>query len=170
MGKLFQNPSKAVIGIVVFIAALVALFVIVKRGNADELSRQVLTIEAGSAMLRGETPTLGFTVACKLCGPVNTDYEYGFEMIGTSSHYRDNLNVIQLHAQIVDGWKNAELGLGFYYLSNPQEYVCQFGFHLLARWRFTERIALQWRHSSSGGSCSPNAGRDLLTVGFRFGA
>lgn len=165
--KLFQNPGRVVIGIIVFVAALVALFAIAAR--ADEPNRQTLTLEAGSAMLRGETPTLGFTVACKLCGPVNTDYEYGFELIGTSSHYRDNPNVIQLHAQIVDGWKNFEMGLGFYWQNVATEYVCREGFHLLARYRFTERIALQWRHSSSGGSCKPNAGRDLLTLGLKLG-
>ena len=76
--------------------------------------------------------------------------------------------MIQVHAQIVDGWKRAEMGLGFYYQNVPQEYSCQFGFHLLARYRVTERISVQWRHSSSAGSCLPNAGRDLVTVGWRF--
>lgn len=163
MKKLFDNPGPVVVGIVVIVALLIWLFATPARGD------QVLYLEGGSAMLRGETPTLGFNVACKLCGPANTDYEYGFELIGTSSHYRDNPNVIQLHAQIVDGWKNLELGLGFYWLNTDHEYTCREGFHLLARWRFTERIALQWRHSSSGGSCKPNAGRDLLTLGVKLG-
>lgn len=160
--KLFDNSRQMVVLIVLFVALLIWLFA--KPARAD----QALYLEAGSAMLRGETPTLGFNVKCALCGPVDTDYEYGFELIGESSHHRDNPNVIQLHAQIVDGWKRAELGLGFYYLSNSQEYVCQFGFHLLARWRFSERISAQWRHSSSAGSCKPNAGRDLAVLSWRF--
>lgn len=166
-GKLFQNPGRVVIGIIVFVAALIALFSVISRADAHE-NRQTLTLEAGRAVIRGETDVLGFTVACKLCGPAGTDYEYGFELIGQSEFYNKNPNVIQLHAQIVDGWRRFEMGLGFYAMNNRQEYVCPFGFHLLARWRFTERIALQWRHSSSAGSCRPNAGRDLLTAGWRF--
>lgn len=158
--KLFRTPAFYIV--VAFVIAIVVFFAMPARAD------QALYFEGGSAMLRGETPTLGFNVKCALCGPADTDYEYGFELIGESSHYRDNPNVIQLRAQIVDGWRNLELGLGFYYQSQPTEYVCQFGFHLLARWRFTERIAVQWRHSSSSGSCKPNAGRDLLTLGWKF--
>ncbi len=162
--RLFRNRKSSRYAIVVFVVALAVLFAIKARAE------QTLELEAGAAILRGETPTLGFNIACKECGPVRTDFEYGFELIGSSEHYRDNPNVIQLHAQLVDGWKRAEIGLGFYYLSNSQEYVCQFGFHLMARYRFSERIALQLRHSSSAGSCTPNAGRNLATIAVRFGS
>lgn len=162
MGSLFRNPKGAVYAIAAFVAILLLGFAISARGD------ETLSFEGGSTMLRGETPTIGLNIACPLCGPVNTDYEFGFDLIGESSENTDNPNVIQLHAQIVDGWKNAEIGFGFYYQNVETEYVCQFGFHLLARYRFTERVSLQWRHSSSAGSCRPNAGRDLLTIGWRF--
>lgn len=160
--KLFKNKKAVIYGIIVFLSLLILLFSI--RARAE----QELYIEAGAAVLRGETPTLGFTIACKECGPVNTDYEFGFELMGASEYYRDNPNVIQLHAQIVDGWKKFEMGLGFYYLNQPIEYTCEFGFHLMARYKFNDRFAVQWRHSSSAGSCVPNAGRDLFTIGYRF--
>lgn len=162
MKRLLRNKSAVVIGIAVFVAVLVWLFATPARAE------QTLELDAGSAMLRGETPTLGFTIACKECGPVRTDYEFGFDLIGESEHYRDNPNVIQLRAQVVDGWKRFEMGLGFAYFNVEHEYTCQLTFHLLARYRFTERVALQWRHSSSGSSCKPNAGRDLATVSWRF--
>jgi hypothetical protein len=129
---------------------------------------QTLEVEAGAAVLRGETPAIGLTGACVGCGPVGTSFEYGFDLIGDSHDYEDNPNVIQVRAQIVDGWKKAEMGLGFYWQNVETEYVCDFGFHLLARWRFTDRISAQWRHSSSAGSCRPNVGRDLVTVAWRF--
>lgn len=163
MGKLFRNKKAVLYAIIAFVIALVSLFAIQARAE------QTLELEAGYAMLRGETPTLGFNIACKECGPVRTDYEFGFELMGASEYYRDNPNVIQLHAQLVDGWKKFEMGLGFYYLNQPVEYTCEFGFHLLARYRFNDRIAMQWRHSSSAGSCVPNAGRDLLTFAIRLG-
>lgn len=169
MKRLFRNPRPAVYAIFAFVLVLLGLFAV--KARAD----QTLAVEAGSAMLRGETPTLGFTIACKGCGPVETDYEYGFELIGTSSHYQDNPNVIQLHAQIVDGWKNFEMGLGFFGTNIEHEYTCRFGFHLLARLRRPSHWwgwlpdSAQYRHSSSAGSCKPNAGRDLLTLGWTFG-
>ena len=162
ISKLFRNDKPVVYAIVAFVALIVLLFSV--KARAD----QNLTIEAGSAMLRGATPTLGFNWSCERCGPVDTDWEAGFELIGESRHFRDNPNVIQVHGQIVDGWKRAELGLGFYYQNQATEYVCRHGFHLLARFRFTDRLAAQWRHSSSAGSCIPNAGRDLLTLGWSF--
>lgn len=161
--RLFRNRKSSRYAIVVFVLALAVLFAVKARAE------QTLELEAGAAILRGETPTLGFNIACKECGPVRTDYEFGFELMGSSEYYRDNPNVIQLHAQIVDGWKRFEMGLGFYYLNQPVEYVCEFGFHLMARYRFNDRFAVQLRHSSSAGSCVPNAGRNLLTVAVRFG-
>lgn len=163
MPRLFRNRKPVLYAIIAFCIGLVILY------SCESRAEQTLELEAGSAMLRGETPTLGFNIACKECGPVRTDYEFGFELIGESSYYRDNPNVIQIHAQLVDGWKKFEMGLGFYWQNVAHEYTCDFGFHLLARYRFNDRVALQWRHSSSAGSCRPNAGRDLLTLGVRFG-
>ena len=162
MNRLFLNKKPVVYGIGVFVIALLVLFAF--KARAD----QTLEFEAGSALVRGETPAVGITIACKLCGPVSTDYEIGFDLIGESEHRQHNPNNIQVRAQIVDGYKNVELGIGFYYQNQPGEYVCGWGFHLLARYWISGRFAVQWRHSSSAGSCDPNAGRDLLTIGYRF--
>lgn len=160
--ELFRNPKKAKILIATFIVAFLVLLAVKARADQD------LTFEVGSAILRGPTPTLGFTVTCRECGPVGTDYEYGFELIGESTYHGSNPNVIQVRGALVDSWWNVELGLGFFYQNVETEYVCQQGFHLLLRYRFTERLSLQARHSSTAGSCQPNTGRDLLTLGWRF--
>lgn len=162
--RLFRNPKSAVYGIVAFVVVLLILFAVRSHGA----ERQTLAFEAGAAVLRGETPAIGLTAACRDCGPAGTSWEYGFDLIGDSHDYQDNPNVIQLRAQIVDRWKRAELGLGFYWQNVETEYVCDFGFHLLARWRFTDRLTAQWRHSSSAGSCRPNQGRDLATLAWSF--
>src|SRR5690606_25611750 len=143
MKRLFRNPKPALYAILLFVACLLLLFAISSRA-----AEQTLTLEAGSAIVRGETPTIGRNSACLRCGPIDTDYEFGFDLIGESTYHGENPNAIQVHAQLVDGWKRAELGLGFYYQNSPGAYVCDFGFHLLARYRFTDRIAAQWRHSS----------------------
>lgn len=162
MNNLFRNNRNSKIAIVVFIILLFAFFAIKAR------AQETLDVEVGSAVLRGETPVLGLTMACRGCGPIYTDYEFGFDLIGESTHEIYNSNVIQVRGQIVDGWGRFEMGLGFYYQNVAQEYTCDFGFHLLARYRVVERLSVQWRHSSSASSCYPNAGRDLITVAWRF--
>lgn len=159
--KLFDNPKPVLYGIVLFIVVLLLLFSI--RARASDLA-----FEAGSAMVRGETVALGFNVNWREAGPVGTDYEVGFLLSGTSNHFRDNPNAITMYGALLDGYKNFELGLGFAFTNVDWEYTCNETFALLARWRFSERIAAQWRHFSSAGSCKPNAGRDFLTLAWRF--
>lgn len=134
------------------------------KSRAEELY-----FDAGSAMVRGETATVGLNVAWKEQGPVNTDYELGFKLIGDSDFKgKHQSNQFVVHGLIVDGWKNLEMGMGFAYFNVPSDYACQFTYSMLARYRFTQRIHTQWQHFSTAGSCSPNYGRDLLTIGWRF--
>lgn len=161
--KLFDNAKPVLYTIVAFVLLLIALFAIPSRGSASELD-----FEAGSAMVRGYTPTIGIDINWPRAGPVNTDYEAGFLLSGQSSHKRDNPNAFTVYGLLVDGYKNFEMGIGFAYTNVEWEYTCQQTFALMARWRFTDRIAAQWRHFSTAGSCKPNPGRDFLTLGWRF--
>jgi len=159
--KLFNNKKPMLIVIGVFVAIFLGLLAVKARASD-------LYLDGGSAIVRGETPTLGMNIAWKEAGPVNTDYEFGFNLIGESEHYKQNSNQFVVHAMLVDGYKNFEMGIGFAYFNVPSEYVCQESFSLLARWRFSSRFHVQAHHFSSAGSCTPNAGRDLLTIGYRF--
>jgi hypothetical protein len=162
VNALFGNRKKMVYVIVAFVAALLLLFAIKSRGSD-------LTFEGGAAMVRGETPAIGLNIQWLRAGPVGTDYELGFDLIGQSTYRNvDVSNQIVWHAMLWDGYKKAELGIGAAYFNVPSPYACQFGFTLGARWRFTDHLAAQWRHYSSAGSCTPNVGRDLLTLGWRF--
>lgn len=162
LGRLFNNPKAMRWVIIVAVAAFLALLSVKSRGEE-------LYFDAGSAIVRGETPVIGMNIAWKEAGPVNTDYELGFKLIGQSD-YKDvhQTNQFVIHALLVDGYKNFEMGLGFAYFNVPSDYTCQETFSLMMRWRFTERIHAQAQHYSSAGSCKPNVGRDLVTVGWRF--
>jgi hypothetical protein len=160
--RLFRNPKGAVYGILAFAVLLLMLFAMQARAE------QTLQFEAGAAVLRGETPAIGLTIGCPGCGPVGTDYEYGFDLVGDSHEYSESPNAIGPRVMIVDGYKRASLGLGFQWWNVETEYTCQFTFALMARYRISDRFALQWRHSSSAGSCRPNYGRDLVMLSFRF--
>ena len=161
--KLLRNPKSAVYGVIVFVAVLLLLFAVHSHG-----AEQTLAFEGGARVSRAQTASIGITAACVDCGPVGTSFEYGFDLIGDSPEYGDTPNVIQLRAQLVDRWKQAELGIGFYYLNHPLPFVCDRGFHLMARWRPTDRFAVQWRHSSTGGTCKPNSGMDLVHLSWNF--
>lgn len=161
--RLFRNSPKVLWLIVVFVILFFLLLANPARAG------QRLSVEAGSAIVRGPAPTVGLTIGCPLCGPAKTDYEFGFQLIGSSDHpYGPQPNAIVAHAAIVDGWKNYELGLGLYAHNVKWAYNCQVGFHLLGRYRFSDHASIQWRHYSTAGSCRPNPGRDLLTFGWRF--
>lgn len=160
--RLFRNPKSVVVLIVLFI--LTFLFLLSREARAEEIY-----FDAGSAVLRGYTPTVGLNIAWRGAGPVNTDYELGFKLIGDSEFKgEEQSNQFVVHGMLVDGWKKAEMGIGFGYFNVPSDYNCQFNFALLGRYRFTDRIHAQWQHFSTAGSCRPNYGRDLLTLGWRF--
>ena len=160
--KLFDNPKPALYAIVVFVGLMLLLFSVKSRGEE-------LYFDAGSAVARGETPAIGLNIAWKEAGPVNTDYELGFKLIGSSTYRdEDQSNQFVVHGMLVDGWKNFEMGMGFAYFNVESDYTCQFTYSLLARYRFTQRIHLQAHHFSSAGSCDPNVGRDVVTFGWRF--
>lgn len=160
--RLLRNPIVAVIGIVIFV--LTFLFLLSKPSRASDIY-----FDAGSAVVRGYTPTVGLNIVWNEAGPANTDYELGFKLIGESEYKGvDQSNQFVVHGMLVDGYRDAELGIGFAYFNVESDYNCQMTFSLLARYRFTERIHTQWHHFSTGGSCMPNYGRDLLTIGWRF--
>jgi hypothetical protein len=163
--KLFRNKFKDQVAIYAFVVAFLVLLAVHPRScAASELS-----VEGGAAMLRGMTPTLGLDIRWPGAGPVGTDYELGFNLIGDSQwDGQYSPNALTLHGMLWDGYGPLEMGLGFAYTTVPQVYHCQTTFALGARWRLTDRLALSWRHFSSGGSCDPNTGRDLAVVSWKF--
>jgi hypothetical protein len=162
INKLLDNPVKVIIAVVLFV--LLFLFLLSKEARSEEIY-----FDAGSAMVRGYTPAIGLNIAWKEEGPKKTDYELGFKLIGQSEYKgEDQSNQFVVHGMLVDGYKNFEMGMGFAYFNVESDYTCQFTYSLLARYRFTQRIHAQWHHFSTAGSCDPNPGRDLLTLGWRF--
>jgi len=160
--RLFRNHKSTVWLIVAFVAALLVLFAIRARGSE-------LQVEGGSAMLRGYTPTLGLSIQWPGAGPAGTDYELGFNLVGDGTYDGAEFsNAVTWYGLLWDGSRAVELGIGAAYTNVETPFTCQLTFALGARWRATERVAAQWRHFSTGGSCQPNVGRDLLTVAWRF--
>jgi len=161
--KLFENRKKVLYIILGFVA--VWLFIL----SVDVRAESELRFDGGMAVLKGETPTIGMNIKWPLAGPVNTDYELGFHLIGSSDTPKkpDSPNSITAYGMLVDGYKWYEMGLGFGLTNNDNKYHCRATFTLMAgaKWK---RLTLRWYHNSSAGSCRPNTGRDLVKVGWRF--
>lgn len=158
--KLFRNKAEWLV--VLFVIALLTLLAISARASE-------LQVEGGAAVLRGYTPTLGLSIQWPDKGPAHTDYELGFMLIGDGTYNEvDFGNQVVWYGMLWDGYRAIELGIGAAYFNVESPFTCQFTFALGARWRFTERMAAQWRHYSTAGSCAPNSGRDLATISYRF--
>lgn len=160
--SLFRNPKRVQYAIAAFVLLLLLLFAARSRGSE-------LQVEGGAAMLRGYAPTLGLSIQWPGAGPAGTDYEAGFNLIGESTyHDADVTNQSVWYGMLWDGYRAIELGIGAAYFNVESPYTCQFTFALGARWRVTGRVAVQWRHYSTAGSCRPNVGRDLGTISYFF--
>lgn len=160
--RLFRNPRPTVYLIIGFVVLLLLLFSITSRASE-------LQVEGGAAVLRGYTPTLGLSIQWPGAGPANTDYEVGFNLVGDGTYNGVEFgNQVTWYGMLWDGYRGIELGLGAAYTNVENPFACQFTFALGARWRIAERVAAQWRHYSTAGSCQPNTGRDLLTLSWRF--
>lgn len=163
--RLFRNPDKAIVGIAIFLAVLLALFSCESRGAESELR-----FSAGSTVARGIAPVIGFDILWPHAGPVNTDYEFGMKLVGQSTYDGvEQANNIMTHLALVDGWRNFGAGFGIAYVSNVDRYNGGHqNFWLMLKWDPSKRVRVQYEHVSCAGSCSPNLGRDMVTVGWRF--
>lgn len=164
--KLPFNPGnrKTQLAVALFLAALLlTLAFCSQKAEGSEIR-----VEAGSAIVRGYTPTLGLSAYYTDAGPAATDVEAGVLLIGESTFKGERQsNTATVYGML---WANAgpkfQLGLGLAYTQGDQRYTCEGTFTLGVRYQPTRRIALTGRHFSSADTCKPNTGRDVLGVGF----
>lgn len=164
--------KKIGVGIIfLFVIILLILFATPARSEPE------LRVEAGSTVLKGETAAVGMTVRWRESGPVGTDWEGGFRLIHSSDEpgRMNSPRSFTLHGQIVDGYKGFEAGFGFAFTNVDNLYHCRFtanltagldGHYLPGKWN--DRMTLRWYHNSSAGSCTPNTGRDVIMLGWKF--
>lgn len=160
MSKLFRNPRAAVVAIAIFPLLILIAF-------ATECRGAELSFEAGRAVIHGETPALALSLGFA-DRQSRTDFTYacGILLIGENG---PNANQLAAQCQVIDGFRRLDLGLGAVYLQNTDQWNgSHLNFSLLARYRFTDRWSLAWRHFSNAGTKYPNIGRDMVLVGYRF--
>ena len=65
--------------------------------------------------------------------------------------------------------KHFEMGLGISYWHNTSpSWNSNTPYALHLGWNFNKKLAIKWRHFSTGGTSSQNAGLDYLTISYNF--
>jgi len=160
VARIFPHKKPVRYVLVAFVLVLIAAFATQCRGEG-------LQLEAGSTIVRGETPSIGFVKSWRNRGVGDYQYECGFGLVGSST-FRDQPQRNQGVAEclLVDGFGHFDIGAGLAAQSSSDDYNTRANFSLLLRWRITERLSLAYRHRSNSGTASPNLGRDVLLVGW----
>lgn len=160
--RIFPHKPAIRYVLLAFVALLIAAF-------ATQCRAEGVRLEIGSALVRGETPVLGFYRSWRNRGVGDYAYECGLGIVGEST-YKGAPQRNQGFAEclIFDGFGRFDIGLGLAAQSSSDVYNTRTNFALMLRWRLTERLALTLRHRSNAGTGDPNLGRDLLLVGWRL--
>jgi hypothetical protein len=164
MFKLFRNPRAVVILIGIFLIAFLASL-------ATKCRAETATFEVGRAIIHGETPAIGLNITFGEQYGVGHDlqdfnYQCGLLLIGANG---PNSNQIAAQCLVVDGFGRFDLGLGLAALQNSDQWNSgRVNFALMARYRFTERMSLTYRHISNAGTHLPNIGRDMIFAAWTF--
>lgn len=148
------------------LVAFVILFVIALATTARAES---VSVEVGSAVVRGPTPSIGFVKSWRNRGVGDYAYECGFGIVGSSTFRgAEQRNQGVAECLLVDGFGRFDVGAGLAAQSSSDAYNTRVNFSLLLRWRVTDRLSLTYRHRSNAGTGDPNLGRDLVLIGWSW--
>jgi len=148
---------------------LVGFVVVLTLAYATTCRGEGLQIEAGSTIVRGHTPSIGFVKSWRNRGVGDYNYECGFGIVGSSTYDgQPQRNQGVAECLLVDGFGRFDIGAGLAAQSSADVYNTRANFSLLLRWRVTDRLSLAYRHRSNADTADPNLGRDVLLVGWRL--
>jgi len=161
--KIFNNPKKAVIGILLVISLFVGY-----KCSATEL-------EVGPTYTSGFNGGVGLTLSERV---FNDKLDVGVALIGPQSWEQvdigNNGNFWFAYvAEKPDAWivglpDEVHIGGGYWFKTQSPINGCRQTFLLGLKWRLTEHASVGIRHWSNAGICEINRGQDLLTFGWRF--
>ena len=164
--KLLDNPKKAVWGILGFIALFLSYLFFAPDAEAAEF-------EAGPTYTGEFNGGFGVVFSERFAGK----YDVGISLISAQQWENvdigNNGNVWAAYvAKRPDNWwvflpNEFSLGPSAWIKTQSPINGCILGYHLGLKYRIGD-ASIGIRHWSNAGSCRPNRGQDLLTVGWRF--
>ena len=161
-----DNSAPVVVILFVFVL-LLALGIAFKGRRA--IGAPVIQLSTGSSVLRGPAPVLGLSFDYP-SGRGGDVWRSQLLLVGHSD-FRGVAypNSYMAGEQYVTGFGGFDVGLGLAYLANPLPFNgVHMNFNLSLGFRFAFPVAIAYEHFSCAGSCSPNLGRDVVLVGWRF--
>lgn len=167
---LFNNSKSTVVAIVIFVAVLI-LALAVPRCHAAVTDPPYVQISGGEAIVRGYTQAIDLAFTEPATVLRNAYWQESLTVIGTSTFRGQAVpNNFAARALFVDGFGRFDIGLGLGWMQNPRPYNgSPVNFNLQLAYRFVLLpVTLTYTHLSNAGSQSPNLGRDLVLLGWRF--
>lgn len=162
-----DNAPKLMIVLFIFVALFIVYMILGKRVWGADLQIQA---SSGVAVIRGTAPALNIAWDIP-SGHGGDAVRASMTLIGHST-FKDTEypNNYVFSVQYVTGLGHFDIGLGPSWMQNPRPYNgSNVNFNLMFGYRFTRLpVTLWYSHFSCGGACSPNYGRDLMLIGWRF--
>lgn len=163
-----QGSAKTQAGVAVVIVLLLVALALPRCAQADGSYSQ---FGLGSTYLRGQAAAMDLSFVYPDAAPRDAALEVGATFVGGSTlNGADQRNNFALRAAVVDGLWRFRVGLGVAYLQNVDVYNgSHVNFNLILGYDVkTLPLSLRVHHFSNGGTQSPNKGRDMLLVYWRF--
>jgi hypothetical protein len=157
--------------VLAFVLILVAGLAVPKCHASGVTDPPYVQLGVGSAVFRGPAAIASLDFAVPASVLRNAYWQFGFSFMNQSTYKGINAPVNSFwRALFVDGFGHFDLGLGPGYVFNPAPYNgSHLNFSLLLDYRFTRLpITISYNHFSNGGEQSPNLGRDIIEIGYRF--
>lgn len=171
--SLINNPKKAVIGVGIFVLAIVLglMFPTCHGAELGPTDAPYVQFSGGITMIRGPAPVLDMAFTTPSSQLRNAYWQGSMTLIGSSSNSGINApNNVALRGLFVDGLGRFDFGIGPSWMLNPSPYNgSNFNFTLQAGYRFKKLpLTVTWVHMSNAGMTDHNLGRDMVLLGWRF--
>lgn len=170
-----HSPFGNAVAVQVVLYTMVIVFFLAMLTHCGKAKAADLDIMAGSTIVRGPTGVIGMNVRFPEVVANYATLSIGFDIIGQSLYgcmhnTLCNNNQAVVHAQVVAPLPSKfELGIGVAHLQHADSYNCgSIDFSLSIQRPVYRDSFLRYQHFSSAGTCSPNGGRDILMLGWRF--
>lgn len=160
LGGLLDNPKTATL----IVLTVISLFFLFISFSADASETR---LELGPTYTSEFNGGAGLIYTERFKGK----WDIGIALIGEQDWKGQTTgNNGNVFGQRIVKYRKIELGLGAAYWITTDDRIigCNLGFTMMTRWNITDRLSATIRHWSNAGTCKPNRGQDLLTIGWRF--